>query len=82
MHRRKRRKEDTGWAWQVRATSSLEAPYSTARTASEIISPAFFEKKRGGGGRKKGYKHEGLMKGYKREKSVIKEKGNITGPIM
>lgn len=30
----------TGWAWQTLATSSQEAPYSMARAASLIISPA------------------------------------------
>jgi len=30
----------TGWAWQTRATSSHEAPYSIANTASLISSPA------------------------------------------
>ena len=30
----------TGWAWQTLAMSSQEAPYSMARTASLIISPA------------------------------------------
>jgi hypothetical protein len=32
--------ERTGCAWQTRATSSQDAPYSMARTASPIISPA------------------------------------------
>jgi len=35
-----KRKGQTGWAWQVRAMSSEEAPYSMANTASAIISPA------------------------------------------
>src|SRR4051794_12793994 len=30
-----------GCAWHVRATSSLDAPYCMARTASWMISPAF-----------------------------------------
>lgn len=30
----------TGWAWQTLATSSQEAPYSMAKAASLIISPA------------------------------------------
>jgi len=32
--------DNVGCAWQVRAMSSDEAPYSIARTASPIISPA------------------------------------------
>merc|ERR1719323_476682 len=32
--------EHVGWAWQTRATSSQLAPYSIARAASLIISPA------------------------------------------
>lgn len=35
----------TGWAWQTRATSSQEAPYSMARAASLIISPAPWRRK-------------------------------------
>ena len=34
------RKEGHTWAWHVRAMSSALAPYSIARTASPIISPA------------------------------------------
>lgn len=30
----------TGWAWQTLAMSSQEAPYSMAKAASLIISPA------------------------------------------
>lgn len=33
-------RERTGWAWQTLATSSQEAPYSMAKAASLIISPA------------------------------------------
>lgn len=32
--------ETVGWAWQVRATSSAEAPYSSASVASPMSSPA------------------------------------------
>jgi len=32
--------ETVGWAWQVRATSSADAPYSNAKVASPINSPA------------------------------------------
>lgn len=35
----------TGWAWQTLATSSQEAPYSMARAASLIISPAPWRRK-------------------------------------
>lgn len=32
--------DTVGWAWQTLATSSQEAPYSMAKAASLIISPA------------------------------------------
>lgn len=32
--------EHTGWAWQTRATSSADAPYSIAKAASLTSSPA------------------------------------------
>lgn len=35
----------TGWAWQTLAMSSQEAPYSMARAASLIISPAPWRRK-------------------------------------
>lgn len=41
MHASLKASERVGWAWQVLATSSEEAPYSKASTASAIISPAF-----------------------------------------
>ena len=41
MHASLKASERVGWAWHVLATSSDEAPYSIASTASAIISPAF-----------------------------------------